>query len=180
MAEPKFPDVSDVKGAKLHTSKGVVEIKLFAKDCPNTVGNFVGLAEGTIPWTKRDGTAATGPLYSNVVFHRIIKGFMIQGGDPDGNGRGGPGYRFGDEFKPNLKHNKPGILSMANAGPGTNGSQFFITTVPTPHLDNRHSVFGEVADAESLKVVQAMENAQTDRSDRPLEPIYLERVEILR
>lgn len=179
MAEPKFPDVSNVTGAKLHTSKGVIEVKLFAKECPNTVGNFVGLAEGTIPWTK-NGAVATGPLYSNVVFHRIIKGFMIQGGDPDGNGRGGPGYRFGDEFNRNLKHNKPGILSMANAGPGTNGSQFFITTVPTPHLDNRHSVFGEVADAASLKVVQALEAVQTDRSDRPLEPVILERVEILR
>jgi peptidyl-prolyl cis-trans isomerase A (cyclophilin A) len=178
MAEPKFPDVRDVKGAKLHTSKGVIEVKLFAEDCPKTVGNFVGLAEGTIPWTQKDGSPGNGPLYSKVVFHRVIENFMIQGGDPEGSGRGGPGYRFGDEFKPHLKHSKPGILSMANAGPGTNGSQFFITTAPTPHLDNRHSVFGEVVGG--LDVVKAIETTKTGPGDRPVEPIYLERVEILR
>jgi peptidyl-prolyl cis-trans isomerase A (cyclophilin A) len=178
MAEPKFPDVSKVKGAKLNTSKGTIEVKLFSKDCPNTVGNFVGLAEGTIAWTKNDGTAASGPLYKHVLFHRIIKNFMLQGGDPEGSGRGGPGYRFADEFRPHLKHDKPGILSMANAGPGTNGSQFFITTVRTPHLDMKHTVFGEVVNG--MDIVKAIEAVATDRSDRPLEPVYLESVEVLR
>jgi peptidyl-prolyl cis-trans isomerase A (cyclophilin A) len=175
---PKFPDVSTVKGAKLHTSLGVIEVKLFAKECPNTVGNFVGLAEGTIPWKKRDGSAGSGALYSHIPFHRIIKDFMIQGGDPDGNGTGGPGYRFGDEFHPTLKHTKPGILSMANAGPGTNGSQFFLTTVPTPWLDNKHSVFGEVVGG--LDIVKKLEGVPTGPRDKPVEPVFLERVEILR
>jgi cyclophilin family peptidyl-prolyl cis-trans isomerase len=175
---PKFPDVSNVKGAKLHTSLGVIEVKLFSSDVPNTVGNFVGLAEGSIPWTAKDGNPGSGPLYTHIVFHRIIKGFMIQGGDPEGSGRGGPGYRFGDEFKKHLRHSKAGILSMANAGPGTNGSQFFITTVPTPHLDDRHSVFGEVVNG--LDVVKKLENVKTGPGDRPVEPVYLERVEILR
>lgn len=177
MGTPKFPDVSDVKGAKLHTSKGVIEVKFFSKDTPMTVGNFVGLAEGTIPWIK-DGKEQTGPLYQNVIFHRIIKNFMLQGGDPEGSGRGGPGYRFGDECKPHLKHNKAGILSMANAGPGTNGSQFFITTVPTPHLDGKHTVFGEVVGG--MDVVKAIENVPTQRGDRPVEDVVLERVEVLR
>jgi peptidyl-prolyl cis-trans isomerase A (cyclophilin A) len=175
---PKFPDVSNVKGAKLHTSMGVIEVKLFAKECPNTVGNFVGLAEGTIPWKRRDGSPGTGALYNKLMFHRIIKDFMLQGGDPDGNGTGGPGYRFGDEFHPSLKHNKPGILSMANAGPGTNGSQFFITTVPTPWLDNKHSVFGEVT--AGMDVVKKIEGVKTAKGDRPVDPVYLERVEIIR
>lgn len=178
MSHPDFPDVSDVKGAKLVTNKGTIEVRLFAEAAPNTVGNFVGLAEGTVAWKRPDGGAGEGPLYSNVVFHRVIKGFMIQGGDPEGSGRGGPGYRFGDEFRPELRHSKPGILSMANAGPGTNGSQFFITTVPTPHLDDRHSVFGEVVGG--MDVVSAIENSQTDRQDRPLEEVVLERVEIVR
>jgi peptidyl-prolyl cis-trans isomerase A (cyclophilin A) len=177
MAEPKFPDVSNVKGAKLNTSKGTIEVKLFAKDCPMTVGNFVGLAEGTIPWTK-NGQVQNGPLYKQVMFHRIIKGFMAQGGDPEGSGRGGPGYRFGDEFHKHLKHSKPGILSMANAGPGTNGSQFFLTFVATPHLDGKHTVFGEVVGG--MDVVKALEAVQTDRGDRPLEPLYLESVEVIR
>lgn len=176
MPHPEFPDVSNVKGAKLHTSLGVIEVKLFSKDVPKTVGNFVGLAEGTIPWTK-DGKPQNGPLYNRVIFHRIIKNFMIQGGDPQGDGRGGPGYRFEDEFKKHLRHNKAGILSMANAGAGTNGSQFFITTVATPHLDDKHSVFGEVV--AGMDVLKKIENVKTER-DRPIEPVYLERVEILR
>lgn len=177
MAEPKFPDVSTVTGAKLHTSVGVIEVKLFSKECPNTVGNFVGLAEGTIPWTKSDGKPGTGALYNHVIFHRIIPGFMIQGGDPEGTGRGGPGYRFADELNRSLKHNKAGILSMANAGPNTNGSQFFITTVPTPHLDMRHAVFGEVV--AGLDVVKKLEGLGTE-SGKPKSPAYLERVEVLR
>ncbi len=173
MGTPNFPDVSDVKGAILHTSMGDIEVKLFSDLVPKTVGNFVGLAEGTIPWS-----GGSGPLYSNVIFHRIIKDFMLQGGDPEGSGRGGPGYRFADEFHPTLKHSKPGILSMANAGPGTNGSQFFITTVPTPHLDNRHSVFGEVVNG--MDVVTKIENVRTGPGDRPVEDVVLKSVEILR
>ncbi len=170
---PQFPDVSDVKGAVLKTNKGDIEVKLFSDLVPKTVGNFVGLAEGTIPWS-----GGTGPLYKDVIFHRIIKNFMLQGGDPQGTGRGGPGYRFPDEFVASLKHDKPGILSMANAGPGTNGSQFFITTVPTPHLDNRHSVFGEVVNG--MDIVHAIENVPTDPNDRPLEDVVLQSIEILR
>jgi peptidyl-prolyl cis-trans isomerase A (cyclophilin A) len=178
MDKPKFPDVSTVKGAKLHTSLGVIEVKLFSKECPNTVGNFVGLAEGTIAWQRRDGSPGEGPLYRHVIFHRIIKSFMIQGGDPDGNGTGGPGYRFEDEFNKSLRHSKAGILSMANAGKHTNGSQFFITTVATPHLDDRHSVFGEVVNG--LDVLKKIEGVKTGPQDRPIEPVYLEKVEILR
>lgn len=173
MGQPEFPDVSDVKGAVLHTSLGDIEVKLFSDKVPKTVGNFVGLSEGTIPWS-----GGSGPLYKKVVFHRVISGFMLQGGDPEGSGRGGPGYQFPDEFDGSLKHDRPGILSMANAGPATNGSQFFITTVPTPHLDNKHSVFGEVVGG--LDVVRKIESVKTDRNDRPLEPVYLESVDILR
>ncbi|MEO1337005.1 MAG: peptidylprolyl isomerase [Myxococcota bacterium] len=171
--EPQFPNVSDVKGAILKTSMGDIEVELFSGQVPKTIGNFVGLAEGTIPWS-----GGSGPLYSNVIFHRIIKGFMLQGGDPEGSGRGGPGYRFGDEFVQGLRHDKPGILSMANAGPNTNGSQFFITTVPTPHLDNRHSVFGQVVNG--MDVVTNIENVQTDRNDRPLKDVVIQSVQILR
>lgn len=178
MAAPNFPDVSDVKGARLNTSLGTVEVKLYSDQTPKTVGNFVGLAEGTVAWTKPDGSPGEGPLYKDVVFHRIIKGFMAQGGDPTGTGRGGPGYRFEDEFVPNLKHSKPGILSMANAGPGTNGSQFFLTFVPTPHLDGRHTVFGEVVNG--MDVVKKMEAVDTDRGDRPLQDLILHSVEIIR
>jgi peptidyl-prolyl cis-trans isomerase A (cyclophilin A) len=173
MGTPNFPDVSDVKGAILHTSMGDIEVKLFSDLVPKTVGNFVGLAEGTIPWS-----GGSGPLYKHVLFHRVIKDFMLQGGDPDGTGRGGPGYRFEDEFHASLRHSKPGILSMANAGPGTNGSQFFITTVPTPHLDNRHSVFGEVVNG--MDVVSKIENAPTGAGDRPVEDVFLESVDIIR
>ena len=172
MGTPNFPDVSDVKGAILHTSMGDIEIKLYSNLVPKTVGNFVGLSEGTIQWS------GSGPLYSNVLFHRVIKNFMLQGGDPEGTGRGGPGYRFEDEFHPELRHNKPGILSMANAGPGTNGSQFFITTVPTPHLDNKHSVFGEVVNG--MDVVTAIENVPTGAADRPSTDVFLKSVTILR
>jgi peptidyl-prolyl cis-trans isomerase B (cyclophilin B) len=116
--------------ATIKTDKGDIVIGLFADKAPKTVNNFVFLA--------REG------FYDGVIFHRVILDFMVQGGDPTGSGRGGPGYRFGDEFHPSLKHNKPGMLSMANAGPGTNGSQFFITHIPTPHLDGKHAIFGEV------------------------------------
>jgi len=178
MAAPQFPNVSDVKGARLHTNKGTIDVELFADKVPTTVGNFVGLAEGTVAWTQPDGQPGEGPLYKDVIFHRVIRGFMLQGGDPTGTGRGGPGYRFEDEFHPELRHSGPGILSMANAGPNTNGSQFFITTTATPHLDDRHSVFGRVTSG--MEVVQAIESSPTDRSDRPNEDIVLQRVEIIR
>ncbi len=172
MAAPKFPDVSDVTGAVIHTTMGDITIELYSKQVPNTVGNFVGLAEGTVQWS------GTGPLYKDVIFHRVIKQFMLQGGDPDGTGRGGPGYKFADEFDSTLRHDRPGILSMANAGPGTNGSQFFLTTVPTPHLDDRHSVFGAVTSG--MDVVTKIENAPTGAGDRPLERIAIQSIDILR
>jgi peptidyl-prolyl cis-trans isomerase A (cyclophilin A) len=132
--------------AEFATTEGSFTVRLFDQEVPDTVANFVGLAEGTKEWTH-PGTRqkmTNTPFYDGIVFHRVIEGFMIQGGDPLGQGMGGPGYKFNDEFHPSLRHSKAGILSMANAGPNTNGSQFFTTLGPTPHLDNRHSVFGEV------------------------------------
>jgi peptidyl-prolyl cis-trans isomerase A (cyclophilin A) len=165
--------------AKFSTSHGAFTIRLFEKDAPKTVANFVGLAEGTQKWTDpKTGASVERPFYDGLVFHRIIDGFMIQGGDPLGNGTGGPGYKFGDEFHPQLRHDKAGILSMANAGPNTNGSQFFITLAPTPHLDNRHSVFGEVV--EGLDVVRRIGSVATGRQDRPVEPVTIDRVTIER
>lgn len=173
---PQIPQGAVVT-ATFHTSLGTFACRLFADLAPMTVGNFVGLATGEMPWTDRAGTNQKGtPLYNGTIFHRVIPKFMIQGGDPEGTGRGGPGYRFGDEIIAKLKHDKPGILSMANAGPDTNGSQFFVTEVPTPHLDGRHAVFGEVT--EGLDVVHKIATTPTDRNDRPLTPVVLERVEI--
>ncbi|MBI2378940.1 MAG: peptidylprolyl isomerase [Deltaproteobacteria bacterium] len=178
MPAPQFPNVKGVKGARIHTNMGVIEVQLFSELVPKTVGNFVGLSEGTIPWKKKDGTVVRGPLYQNLVFHRVIKSFMLQGGDPEGTGFGGPGYTFEDEFHPTLRHDKPGILSMANAGPGTNGSQFFITTVPTPHLDRKHSVFGVVT--KGMDVVKKIEDTPKGPGDRPKTDMVLQRIEILR
>lgn len=160
-----FAATKPVKGegifAKIETNKGSILLKLFYKKVPRTVGNFIGLAEGSRVWThpKTYKPIQGKPLYKDLRFHRVIKKFMIQTGDPLGNGRGGPGYIFEDEFHPTLKHDKPGILSMANRGRNTNGSQFFITHVPTPWLDKRHSVFGEVV--EGMDVVNRIE--QNDR-----------------
>jgi cyclophilin family peptidyl-prolyl cis-trans isomerase len=159
------------------TTEGNFTVKLFDQDAPKTVANFVGLAEGTIdPATGKPGNSK--PFYDGLIFHRVIDGFMIQGGDPLGTGTGGPKYRFADEFSPRLRHNKAGILSMANAGPNTNGSQFFITLGPTPHLDNRHSVFGEVV--EGLGIVKKIGSVRTGAGDRPVTPVVMKTVTIER
>jgi peptidyl-prolyl cis-trans isomerase A (cyclophilin A) len=165
--------------ARFDTTEGAFVVRLFEAEAPKTVANFVGLAEGTREW-KHPGTGQKmrQPFYNGILFHRVIDGFMIQGGDPLGQGTGGPGYNFADEFHPSLRHNKAGILSMANAGPNTNGSQFFITLGPTPHLDNRHSVFGEVV--EGLDVVKKIGKVRTGRHDRPVNDVVISQVTIER
>jgi len=167
--------------ATLKTSHGDIRVELFPNHAPKTVRNFTELAEGSREWTDpRTGTTTTKPLYDGTVFHRVISGFMIQGGDPLGTGTGGPGYRFADEFHPELAFDRPYLLAMANAGPGTNGSQFFITVGPTPHLNRRHTIFGEVADGPSREVVDAIANTKTGPMDRPVEDVVIETIEIER
>jgi len=158
--------------AVFDTSLGVFEAELYARQCPETVWNFVNLAEG------RQETVRGGNYYDGLTFHRIIGGFVIQGGCPLGNGTGGPGYQFKDEFDPALRHDSAGVLSMANAGPGTNGSQFFITLAPTPHLDDRHSVFGKVT--RGMDVIHKIAAVKTGPMDRPLEPVVMHRITIKR
>jgi cyclophilin family peptidyl-prolyl cis-trans isomerase len=158
--------------ANFKTTLGDFKIELYAKECPETVWNFINLAEG------RQKTKKEGPFYNGIIFHRVIDGFMIQGGCPEGRGYGGPGYKFGDEFVAELKHDAPGILSMANAGPGTNGSQFFITLAPTPHLDGRHTVFGRVI--EGMDVVEKIGKVKTGAQDRPLEDVVINEITIER
>jgi peptidyl-prolyl cis-trans isomerase A (cyclophilin A) len=164
--------------AIFETSVGTFKAKLFPEEAPKTVDNFVGLAEGTIEWTDLKGKKEKKKLYDGTVFHRVIKNFMIQGGDPLGNGTGGPGYKFKDEFSPKLRHSKPGMLSMANAGPGTNGSQFFVTVVPTPWLDDKHTIFGEVV--EGMNIVTKISETKTLPGDKPAEPVVLKSVKIER
>ena len=165
--------------AHFDTTEGAFTVRLFETEAPKTVANFVGLAEGTKEWKDpATGAPGKGPFYDGVIFHRIINGFMIQGGDRLGQGTGGPGYKFADEFHPSLRHSRAGILSMANSGPNTNGSQFFITLGPTPHLDNRHSVFGEVV--KGLDVVKKIGAVATGRQDRPVTPVVMNRVTIER
>jgi peptidyl-prolyl cis-trans isomerase A (cyclophilin A) len=165
--------------AVFETTEGSFTVRLFEKEVPKTVANFVGLAEGTKEWRDpSSGEKKTAPYYDGIIFHRVISGFMIQGGDRLGTGTGGPGYNFGDEFHPSLRHSRPGILSMANAGPNTNGSQFFITLGPTPHLDNRHSVFGEVV--EGLDVVKKIGAVPTGKQDRPVKPVVMSHITIKR
>jgi peptidyl-prolyl cis-trans isomerase A (cyclophilin A) len=165
--------------AVLHTSLGDIRMDLFDNHAPKTVKNFVGLSDGTLAWTDpRTGRPGEGALYSDVIFHRVIRGFMIQGGDPTGTGRGGPGYRFGDEFHPELSFDRPYLLAMANAGPGTNGSQFFITVGRTPHLNRKHTIFGEVADQPSRDVVDAIATTQVGPGDRPVTDVVITSVTI--
>ena len=173
--EPTLPGVY----AQFVTSEGSFTVRLFDQEAPKTVENFVGLAEGTKEWTDpRTNKKVTAPYYDGVIFHRVINGFMIQSGDPLGQGIGGPGYKFKDEFHPTLRHNKAGILSMANSGPNTNGGQFFITLGPTPHLDDRHSVFGEVVDG--MDVVRKIGSTKVAGQDRPVKDIVIQTVTIER
>ncbi len=184
MVKADFPAIA-VPGtgtlyARIVTSMGTMIAKLEEEKTPNTVKNFVGLAMGTQDFADpKTGAIRSGtPYYNGTIFHRVIPNFMIQAGDPTGTGRGGPGYRFGDEFHPSLKHTGSGILSMANAGPGTNGSQFFVTEGATPHLDNRHSVFGQVV--VNADLVGQIARVRTAPGDKPVQDVIMERVEIFR
>ena len=173
--EPTLPGVH----AQFVTSEGSFTVRLFDQEAPRTVENFVGLAEGTKEWTDpRTNKKVTAPYYDGVIFHRVINGFMIQSGDPLGQGIGGPGYKFNDEFHPGARHNKAGILSMANSGPNTNGGQFFVTLGPTPHLDDKHSVFGEVV--EGMEVVSKIGSTPIGRQDRPVKDVVIQTVTIER
>jgi peptidyl-prolyl cis-trans isomerase A (cyclophilin A) len=179
--------VAAAQSATLYTSAGPIRVNLFPNHAPRTVRNFVELAEGSREYTDpRTRQRGTGPFYDGVIFHRVIRGFMIQGGDPTGTGRGGPGYQFDDEIHSELLFDRPYLLAMANAGKdrttgrGTNGSQFFITVAPTPHLNGKHTIFGEVADDESRRVVDAIATTKTDPNDRPIDDVVIERVEVER
>ena len=165
--------------AILKTNLGSITINLFGDHAPKTVRNFVELAQGTREWADpKTGVKKTGPLYNGTIFHRVIAGFMIQGGDPMGNGMGGPGYKFADEFHPELAFDRPYLLAMANAGPNTNGSQFFITVAPTGWLNFKHTIFGEVADGESRAVVDAIAATDVDGRDKPKSDVVIESVTI--
>ena len=169
--------MSETLTATLQTNAGPVVIRLFPDHAPKTVRNFVELAEGGKQWTDpRTGRATTDKLYDGTVFHRVIPDFMIQGGDPLGSGRGGPGYQFGDEIHPDLAFDRPYLLAMANAGPGTNGSQFFITVAPTPWLNGKHTIFGEVI--EGTDVIDLISRVKTGSQDRPVEDVVIESVTV--
>ncbi|GAA3860374.1 peptidylprolyl isomerase [Saccharothrix violaceirubra] len=181
MTDSKESLVGTKVTATLRTSRGDIRITLFPDHAPKTVGNFVGLAEGTKEYFEPNAKGEpTGPFYDGAIFHRVISGFMLQGGDPTGTGRGGPGYKFADEFHPELQFNKPYLLAMANAGANTNGSQFFITVGATTWLNFKHTIFGEVADQESRNVVDAIGATETDGGDRPLTDVVIESVTIER
>ncbi len=168
-----------MSSATLHTNLGDITIELFPNHAPKTVANFVELASGKREWVDpRTGEKSTANLYDGTVFHRVIDGFMIQGGDPLGTGTGGPGYRFADEFHGELVFDRPYILAMANSGPGTNGSQFFITVAPTTWLNRKHTIFGEVKDAASQKVVDAIATTKTGAGDRPVQAVVINSVTI--
>ncbi len=165
--------------ATLHTNRGDIRVQLMPFHAPKTVANFVGLATGSKEYRGQNAAGTdSGPFYDGSIFHRVISGFMIQGGDPTGTGRGGPGYTFADEFHPELAFDRPYLLAMANAGPGTNGSQFFITVGKTPHLNRKHTIFGEVADQASRDVVDAIAATSTDRSDRPKDDVVINSVTV--
>ena len=170
--------------ATLHTNHGDITVELYPNHAPETVANFVGLATGKREWTHpKTGEKTSDPLYDGVIFHRVIPGFMIQGGDPIGMGTGGPGYQFDDEIHPELAFTEPYLLAMANAGKsrgrGTNGSQFFITVAPTPWLLGNHTIFGEVIDDESKRVVDAIATTRTGRGDRPVEDVVISSIDIV-
>jgi peptidyl-prolyl cis-trans isomerase A (cyclophilin A) len=165
--------------ATLTTTLGDIRIQLFPNHAPKTVKNFVGLADGTGEWTDpKTGKPGQGSLYAGTIFHRVISGFMIQGGDPLGTGTGGPGYRFNDEIHPELQFSKPYLLAMANAGPGTNGSQFFVTVAATPWLNGKHTIFGEVADQASRDVVDAIIATPCGPMDRPKQDVVISAVTV--
>ena len=167
--------------ATLKTNRGDIVLNLFPNHAPKTVENFVGLAEGTKEYADpQTGQQTTGRFYDGLGFHRVIDGFMIQGGCPLGTGTGGPGYTFKDEIHPELQFTKPYLLAMANAGPGTNGSQFFITVGATPWLNGKHTIFGEVADAASREVVDQIATTKTGAGDRPADPVVIESVDVER
>jgi peptidyl-prolyl cis-trans isomerase A (cyclophilin A) len=171
--------VADETFATFHTTKGDIEVRLFPNHAPKTVANFVELAEGGKEWKDpRSGGKTTAKLYDGTIFHRVIEGFMIQGGDPLGSGRGGPGYQFTDEFHPELVFNRPYLLAMANAGPNTNGSQFFITVAPTPHLNRKHTIFGEVTNGSD--VVDAIATAPAGAGDKPRSDIVINSITVER
>ncbi len=165
--------------AVIRTSQGELVARLFDKEAPNTVANFIGLARGTREW-KDPATKkwVKRPLYKNVLCHRVIPNFMIQCGDPSGTGRGGPGYTFADEIAPSLRHDRGGLLSMANRGPNTNGSQFFITEAPAPHLDGRHAIFGEIV--KNVELIARIARVKVDADDKPVEDVVIKGIEIYR
>jgi peptidyl-prolyl cis-trans isomerase A (cyclophilin A) len=163
--------------ATIHTNKGAFTVRLMPEHAPKTVENFTGLATGSKGWTDpRDGEHRSSAMYPGTIFHRVIPGFMVQGGDPTGTGMGGPGYQFEDEVEGGPSFDRPGLLAMANAGPGTNGSQFFVTVAPTPWLDGKHTIFGEVT--EGYEVVEAISTAPTGAQDRPLDDIVIDRIDV--
>jgi peptidyl-prolyl cis-trans isomerase A (cyclophilin A) len=173
--------VADELFATLVTNRGDIVVSLFEHHAPVTVENFVGLANGTKTYVDPNtGRETTGRFYDGTTFHRVIAGFMVQGGDPLGTGTGGPGYTFKDEIHPELSFDRPYLLAMANAGPGTNGSQFFVTVGPTPHLNRKHTIFGEVADQASRDVIDAIAGTRTGRGDKPVDPVVIESVNIER
>jgi peptidyl-prolyl cis-trans isomerase A (cyclophilin A) len=179
-------DVAELAGqheqqlsATIRTNHGDIAVRLFPDQAPKTVRNFVELAEGSREWTHpATREKVTKPLFEGTVFHRVIPGFMVQGGDPLGTGRGGPGYTFADEFHPDLSFDRPYLLAMANAGPGTNGSQFFITVAPTAWLNRKHTIFGEVADQGSRDVVDEIASVRTGRGDRPVDDVVIETIDV--
>ena len=171
--------MADELYAILKTNKGDITLQLFPNHAPATVENFTALATGKKEWKDpTTGEPSKQPFYNGLIFHRVISGFMIQGGCPEGTGRGGPGYQFKDEFHPELQFDRPYLLAMANSGPGTNGSQFFITVGKTPHLNMKHTIFGEVADQDSRDVIDAIASTRTGRMDRPVDDVVIESVDI--